>query len=658
MLHKLAGLLVLLNLAAVEVTSTMAPPSTDLSTMNKQTIRFATWVGRVAYSDAYSYTYDAKRSGQRITAHKLECRLVGRSEKDYVLALLKGTAREIESAKEKYVNGSVWELSKVKLDETITPALISTPLKIAVDLKKSTVNRNEDADLENQLVQTPVPPRTVAETSQITTTRHQDLLALVTKVDPLRQTKRGEVCDVTVMDGSEDAQGSYAQVKISVWGKEKQSLVLLNLGKPLVFLNLSCKCGEGSKQYTSWEDSPLCEAPACDKGTKLNEDAECLQGAKNVAMLTNFTATRSVDVSGQQALAAGAFLAYTAQNASAKLPNVQQLMAVMIEEPTRAVTADGTDRIWFVTKLREFSGAVDISVSERVALKLTGLDRAAFKEAHADGSLQFPLLCNTRISRSVSTGASGQTGASQLGASQFNAKTFVKHMLQEAEPLDWNSAVAPNAAYENVLTMLNALPRNEEGLVFGFLADIEPDPYAGFRLAFANGTISKGAAVAVLVASHKKNSTPEPLGEGFKVCSPEVSDIANPGHGTAAKHALTGFATLNDIAKFELTPPRGQQQRFAIALITSCEQTESGSAAQPVVKSFGMDKMQLLEPAEGTKAIPVFQRLRRLTMRLNPANEDEPKPTLDVNEDHSRPLKKARTLNVMPTDESLEETGF
>ena len=90
-----------------------------------------------------------------------------------------------------------------------------------------------------------------------------------------------------------------------------------------------------------------------------------------------------------------------------------QLMAVMIEEPTGPVTADGTDRIWFVTKLREFSGAVDISVSERVALKLTGLDRAAFKEAHADGSLQFPLLCNARASRSMSTGASGQTGASQ-----------------------------------------------------------------------------------------------------------------------------------------------------------------------------------------------------------------------------------------------------
>ena len=588
---------------------------------------------------------------------------MGKTQKDYVLAMLKGTKSEVESAKKNYVNGSVWQLSNIKFEENTTPAFISTPLKVSVDIKKSTVKLNENADLENQLVQSPVPPRTVAETSKITTTRHQDLLALVTKVDPLRQTKRGEVLEVTVMDGSEDAKGSYAQVQIAVWGKEKQDLVLLNLGKPLVFLNLACKVGEGSKQYTSWEDSLLCEAVACDKGTKLKEDAARLQDAKNVAMLTNFTTKTSVDVSGSQPLAAGALLAYTAQNASAKLPSVQQLMAVMIEEPTGPVTVDGTDRIWFVTKLREFSGAVDISVSERVALKLAGLDRAAFTEAHADGSLQFPLLCNTRVSRSISTGASGRIGASaQTGASQpvlgMNAKTYVNHILQEAEPLDWNSQVAPNAAYENVLTMLNALPRNEEGLLFGFLADIEPDPYAGFRLAFPNGTISKGAAVAVLVASHKKNNKPEPLGEGFKVCAPEVSDIANPGDGTLAKHALTGFATLNDMAKFELTPPRSQQQRFAIALITSCEQTENGYPDQPVVKSFGMDKMQLLEPVEGTKAIHVFQRLRRLTMRLHPTNEDEPKPTLNVDEDPSRPLKKARTLRTMPTDASLKETDL
>ena len=103
--------------------------------MNKQTVRFTKWVGRVAYSHAYNYTYDSKRSGQRITSHKFECRVVGQSEKDYVLAVLKGTPTEVGSAKKKYVNGSVWELSNIKFEENTTPAVISTPLKLTVDLK-------------------------------------------------------------------------------------------------------------------------------------------------------------------------------------------------------------------------------------------------------------------------------------------------------------------------------------------------------------------------------------------------------------------------------------------------------------------------------------------------------------------------------------------
>ena len=137
-----------------------------------------------------------------------------------------------------------------------------------------------------------------------------------------------------------------------------------------------------------------------------------------------------------------------------------------------------------------------------------------------------------------------------------------------------------------------------------------------------------------------------------------MSDVANPVDGTLVRYALTGYATLNDIAKFELTPARGQQQRMAVALITSCEQKDTGGASQPAVKSFVMEKMQLLEPGMKTQAVHIFERLRRLTMRLNSASQDEPRPTLQVQEDSSSPFKKARTLSSMPTDESLKETSL
>ena len=626
----------------------------------------------MGYSHAFSYTFDSKKTGVTVTSHKLECRLVGKSEKDYVLAVLKGSATEVESAKKKYVDGSVWVLAKVQFEDNASAAMISTPVKLSVDLKKSTVTANSNSNIVQELAQSPVPPRTVAETSQITTTRHQDLLALVTKLSERRQTKRGEVCDITVMDGSTDAKGKLAQIQIAVWGKDKQDLVEGNVEKPLVFLNLACKVGEGSKQYTSWDDSPLLKAPDCEKGRKLQGDAKSLSEAKNVTMLTKFTPKTAMDVSGPQVLSASSLLAYTAQNPSARLPEVHQLMAVMVEEPTGSVTAEGTDRIWFITKLREFSGSIEVSVSEKVALQLTGLTAAAFKEAHEDGSLQFPLLCNTRVSRCIapsgSTSAS-QPGASQPGATQIwgsqafasqagsatNAKVFVNHALQDVEPVDWNSTAAPNAAYEPVLLLLNSLPRNEEGLLFGFLSDIDPDPYTGFQLRFPNGATSKGVAVAVLVASHKKNKAPEALGDGFKLCAPEVSDLAKPGDGQAVRYSLTGYATVNDMGKFDLTPLRGQKHRAAIVLITSCDVKDSSGASQPGAKTFGIEKIQLLEPTMEAQAVRLFERLRRLTMRLNSESQDVPKPTLQVAQDESSPFKKARSLSVMPTDESLPE---
>ena len=71
------------------------------------------------------------------------------------------------------------------------------------------------------------------------------------------------------------------------------------------------------------------------------------------------------------------------------------------------------------------------------------------------------------------------------------------------------------------------------------------------------------------------------------------------------------------------------------------------------VKNFHMDKIQILEQADGPKAILVFQRLRCLQMMLNPSNTEERKHTLTIDEKPNRPLKQCKTLSAMPSDESL-----
>ena len=74
----------------------MAAHSTDLAAMNKTSIKFASWLVRVANAHSISYTYTSKKAMKEVTGHKFLCFLVGGSETAYALAVLKGTESEVE----------------------------------------------------------------------------------------------------------------------------------------------------------------------------------------------------------------------------------------------------------------------------------------------------------------------------------------------------------------------------------------------------------------------------------------------------------------------------------------------------------------------------------------------------------------------------------
>ena len=199
-------------------------------------------------------------------------------------------------------------MSKVKFEEDVAPAFISSAIKVSVDLKRSNLEPVDlkKSNLDTQLAKAAVPPRTVAETSKITSSRHQDLLAIVTGIQPIRKTKRGDALDVTVTDASEDSTGVYAEVLVTVWGNTKQKMVAV--GKPLVFFNLACKLDREDKQFNHWEDSVLCEAPECDMRIELTREFGKIKDATNSVMLTKFTPKTSMDSLAHRPLQQARFL--------------------------------------------------------------------------------------------------------------------------------------------------------------------------------------------------------------------------------------------------------------------------------------------------------------------------------------------------------------
>ena len=140
-------------------TTAMSTHSTDLSILNKTSVRFATWVVRVTHGHTTEYSYTNKKTAAIVVVHKFECRLVGDSESKYVLATLKGTEKAVDTAKDKFKNGSVWILSQVKFEENTNQTYISSPLKVSVDLIKTTLQCCKDPELEKLLAKVSVPPR-------------------------------------------------------------------------------------------------------------------------------------------------------------------------------------------------------------------------------------------------------------------------------------------------------------------------------------------------------------------------------------------------------------------------------------------------------------------------------------------------------------------
>ena len=107
----------------------------------------------------------------------------------------------------------------------------------------------------------PMPPRTVAETSCIKSTRATDILAVVETVGVPRINRNDRtIIDVTLIDDSTASNGKLATVVISVWGKEKAEALGKIEGQAMVFFNLSATYKDGRRNIDHYGDKACFQA--------------------------------------------------------------------------------------------------------------------------------------------------------------------------------------------------------------------------------------------------------------------------------------------------------------------------------------------------------------------------------------------------------------
>ena len=360
---------------------------TNLSALNKQSAKVATFLVKVVRAEMQVYTYLSKRDGSEQKGKRWECYLLGEDPEMYCVGFVRGSDDAMKKAALRFVNGSVWVLSKSVLDTSTNIAYISSPLKMRLDLGKSSLVSPTTAPAK-ELPAAPMPPRTVAETDAITSARATDLIALVKNVSETRSTKtRGPVATVVLVDGScRKGSSDPAAVEVSVFGNDKIELLRTVDASPVVFFNLQVKVAGLSREINHWENAQVEKAPDSARKLELEGKAEALLDEQNATeVLTTSAFTHAPrDVSGDQPLSVCAFLDFMSDDASAVVPEVVQIFRARLQEPQASddiFDASSGKRLWFVATLSDISGSVRVGVPERAALKLSSCGNwAAFQK--------------------------------------------------------------------------------------------------------------------------------------------------------------------------------------------------------------------------------------------------------------------------------------
>ena len=641
-----------------------------LESMNKSSARIATFLARLSRPQVGSYSFPRRSGTGTVTQHKFSCLLLGAPEERdatgtscYCMGICKGSEGQVKAMGEKYKEGTALKLSKVTFDGSVNAQYIHTPQQIVVDMGKTTIQIMSPPELllsGLKLGSQVVPPRTVAETSSIRSSKSTDVLAMLKSISESRKCKSGEeVADAILIDGSSNAS-EHSGISVAIFGRQKLEFLKQNAKKPLVFMNLAIKVNKGSKEIIHWPSDEVSLAPVCAKAKALDKDAEALRDAAVQLLTTKWqpTYTRR-DVSGTQPLSCCGFLDFASDLPQAEhMPEVMQVNWIKVDEPMSGmhILDKSGERIWFLAKMSDVTGSVQVGVPERTALALANAtDKDEFLKMHKAGQLKFALFHNARLTRTTKGTSAAEPGEDTAPSqdtlrSQSNAAGYVSHILEEVSVASWSGEDAPNAAYMDVVKILSQCPRHDEALCFAALAEVQSSPHYAFEVAFKD-VLLRGSALVALVGS-KEKSVVQKCGEGYKVTTKNIVDVLGDALGLSGAGAwdAVAYCGLDDLLEFKLDPPRGSSMRTAVATIIGVEKTETS-------RSVILEKVQYIDAAELTDTTNTFKKLRTLTRHIKGSPQE-----LENNKRHAIPVmmtpspkkvKLCRTIKRSPTATSL-----
>jgi hypothetical protein len=240
-----------------------------------------------------------------------------------------------------------------------------------------------------------------------------------------------------------------------------------------------------------------------------------------------------------------------------------QAFWVMIDVPSagsNVTTKDGR-RLWFRTRLTDWSGQTEAFISEQAALELASCSsKSEFEEMVQNGLLRFPTFVNVRLVRAV------QDGAARVS---LIVVTAMQSALREF----------PSAATSDIVSMLKYCPASSDCVLVAALPEIQFFAFYNIFVHYGGqeNTTPRPARNVIRDIESTTKSILQTIGDGYKVVTRMVLDglscskeNALPAEGVAAQppvYSVIGFCGLDGVMDFKLDPQTGKDKRRAAVVV-------------------------------------------------------------------------------------------
>lgn len=651
--------------------------------------KLGTFLVQVHWQNLEEYTY--VREGKTLQGCRLTLLLVSSEEKEYVTAKMtmwKGNKAEVEAAAARFKVGLHFLMTQVSFVANEQRQYISSPIKVVVDLRQTKLVPVLQS-LHEKFVAG--PPTTLADMLQLPPGRQRfDVTALVREEGAHREvtTRHGQriAQDVILRDGSmlqsksllEEAAQIQTALFFTSLTEHTNFLAVLKASPILTFFGLDVNIGKTGTHVTPAFQGFHWEAAACSRAGALEADA--VWGATAHVLTTEWQPTESVDYSEMQGrFSLCAFLSLHQSRDSQYIGNTLfQLNHVHVPMPPNEVKYQ--DRIFWTTRISDFSGAVDVAIRQKAACQLAGIrgsgDEACqeFLEQQGGNLLAWPLLASVKILVTMKD-LSPAGDSESLGSSSKK----VRFVIVEACEQDLKEYPSHNML--ETLQVLNLFPIPHDALLVARFTELHTNSFGMFQIDAQKLTLTGGSSAAsgqtgvgapgaqwvlaeggkrrrvncgkalVLLRSRQKTSLErdnDKSNTSVRLITKGVQDALDVDDAYIVPHTVIAYCDERDLKDFVLDPPKtGSRVQHALALVTAKHLTENEPECV-------VERLQLINEND---VASVRLTLRRLSS-LSSASCGRDEPVMDVtwtqDEDQSLTQPLCLGLSLYPKGDTLE----